>query len=130
MSGRRSIEVEGFSHGAQPIPAASRVGPLVMTGGVYGLDPATGKLPDEVAAQARLMFANLERIMAAAGGSMASIARMTVYVKVPEARAAVNDEWMRYFPDAASRPARHTLVNETLPANMLVQCDATAWIAE
>ena len=130
MSDRRSIEVEGFSHGAQPIPAASRVGPLVMTGGVYGLDPATGKLPDEVAAQARLMFANLERIMAAAGGSMASIARMTVYVKVPEARAAVNDEWMRYFPDAASRPARHTLVNETLPANMLVQCDATAWIAE
>lgn len=130
MSDRRSIEVEGFSHGAQPIPAASRVGPLVMTGGVYGLDPATGQLPDEVAAQARLMFANLERIMAAAGGSMASIARMTVYVKVPEARAAVNDEWMRYFPDAASRPARHTLVNETLPANMLVQCDATAWIAE
>ena len=129
MSARRSIEIEGFSHGAQPIPAASRVGPLVMMGGVYGLDPATGTIPDDVAAQAELMFANLTRIMAAAGGSTGSIARMTVYVKVPEARAAVNAEWLATFPDAANRPARHTLVNESLPANMLMQCDATAWIA-
>lgn len=127
---RRSIEVEGFSHGAQPIPAASRVGPLVMTGGVYGLDPETGTLPDDVFDQSRLMFANLARIMTAAGGSLADIARMTVYVKVPQARAAVNDEWLKAFPDPADRPARHTLVNEALPANMLVQCDATAWIAE
>lgn len=130
MSARRSIEVEGFSHGQQPIPAASRLGPLVMTGGVYGLDPATGTIPDDVAAQARLMFANLAKIMEAAGGSMGSIARMTVYVKVPEARGAVNAEWLRAFPDAGDRPARHTLINETLPANMLVQCDATAWVGK
>jgi len=31
MSNRKSIEVEGFSHGANPIPAASRVGKIVMT---------------------------------------------------------------------------------------------------
>jgi enamine deaminase RidA (YjgF/YER057c/UK114 family) len=130
MSARRSIEIEGFSHGAQPIPAASRVGPLVMTGGVYGVDSATGKLPDDVYDQARLMFANLERIIAAAGGSLSDVARMTVYVKVPQARAAVNDEWLKAFPDPADRPARHTLVNDALPANMLLQCDATAWISE
>lgn len=127
MSKRRSITVEGFSHGPQPIPAASRVGPLVMTGGVHGLDPETGKLPDDVVEQARLMFHNLERIMVAAGTGLGNIARMTVYVKVPEARAAVNDEWVKAFPDPLSRPARHTLVNENLPSNMLVQCDATAF---
>ena len=125
---RRSVEVEGFSHGAQPIPAASRVGPLVMTGGVYGLDPATGKIPDDVAEQARLMFMNLERILAAAGGTLGDIARMTVYVKAPDARPAVNAEWLKAFPDPASRPARHTLQNDGLPANMLVQCDATGWV--
>lgn len=130
MANRRSIEVEGFNHGAQPIPAASKVGPLVITGGVYGLDPATGALPDDVTEQAVLMFANLARIMEAAGGSLESIARMTVYVKVPEARAAVNSEWLKAFPDPENRPARHTLVNETLPANMLVQCDATAFVGD
>lgn len=127
MSRRRSIEVEGFSHGAQPIPAASRVGGLIMTGGVYGLDPATGRIPDDVAEQARLMFANLKRILAAGDASLDDVARMTVYVKVPEARSAVNTQWLAAFPDPASRPARHTLQNDQLPANMLVQCDAVAW---
>lgn len=126
MTARRSIEVEGFNHGAQPIPAASRVGDIVMTGGVYGLDPATGKIPDDVERQAELMFHNLARIMAAAGVSMDRVVKMTVYVKVPEARAAVNKQWLAAFPDPASRPARHTFQNDHLPANMLVQCDATA----
>lgn len=126
MTARRSIEVEGFNHGAQPIPAASRVGDIVMTGGVYGLDPATGKIPDDVERQAELMFHNLVRIMATAGVSMDRVVKMTVYVKVPEARAAVNKQWLAAFPDPASRPARHTFQNDHLPANMLVQCDATA----
>jgi enamine deaminase RidA (YjgF/YER057c/UK114 family) len=123
---RRSIEVEGFSHGAQPIPAACRVGNVIMTGGIYGLDAASGKLPDEVADQARLMFANLKRILEAGGSGLCDVVKMTVYVKVPEARAAVNAEWLAAFPDAASRPARHTFQNDHLPANMLVQCDVTA----
>ncbi len=125
---RRSIEIEGFGHGQLPIPAASRVGPLVITGGVSGLDRATGTIPDDVREQAQLMFANLAAIIEEAGGGLESIARMTVYVKVAEARAAVNEEWVKAFPFPESRPARHTLVNEHLPANMLIQCDATAWI--
>lgn len=130
MSVRRSIEVEGFSHGAQPIPAASRVGNIVMTGGVYGLDPATGKIPDDVEKQAELMFQNLQRIVVAAGGSLDEIVKMTVYVKVSEARAAVNKHWLVAFPDPKSRPARHTFQNDHLPANMLVQCDATIVIQD
>lgn len=130
MPTRTSIDIEGYHHGGLPIPAASRVGPLVMTGGVSGIDPASGKLPDDVVEQTRLMFENLGRIMTAAGAGMDRIARMTVYVKVPEARPAVNDAWLRAFPEPASRPARHTLVYEHLPANMLVQCDATAYATD
>lgn len=126
MGARRSIEVPGFSHGAQPIPAASRVGNIIMTGGVYGLDSETGLIPDDVDQQAELMFENLKRIIEAAGAGLDRIVKMTVYVKVPEARGAVNKHWLIAFPDAASRPARHTFQNDHLPANMLVQCDATA----
>jgi enamine deaminase RidA (YjgF/YER057c/UK114 family) len=130
MTGRRSIEIEGFGHGAQPIPAASRVGPLVMTGGVHGFDREKGAIPDDVNEQARLMFENLARILEAAGGDLGCVARMTVYVRVPEARAAVNAEWLKAFPDPHSRPARHTLVNEHLAGKMLVQCDATAFVSD
>jgi enamine deaminase RidA (YjgF/YER057c/UK114 family) len=92
------------------------------------MDPATGRLPDELQDQVRLMFNNLTRILAAAGGSLDDVARVTVFVKTAEARPAVNVEWVKRFPDPASRPARHTLQNDSLPGNMLVQCDAIAFI--
>ena len=126
MHGRRSIEIDGFNHGAQPIPAACRVGNIVMTGGVYGMDTSNGKIPDELERQTALMFHNLRRIIEASGTTIDRVVKVTVYVKIPEARAAVNKEWLAAFPDPASRPARHTFQNELLPANMLVQCDATA----
>ena len=128
MSDRRSIDIEGFSHG-QPIPSASRIGPLVMTGGVFGVDRANGEIPEELEAQTRLMFDNLQRVLAAAGAGWGDVIRMTMYVRDRSARDAINAAWVTAFPDPASRPARHTVVSATLPAGMLVQCDAVAFIA-
>jgi enamine deaminase RidA (YjgF/YER057c/UK114 family) len=126
MSARRSIEVAGFHHGQQPIPAASRLGNIIMTGGVHGLDPATGELSDDVGAQTEMMFTNLTRILHAAGVGLDRVVKMTVWVKAPAARQAVNEQWLTHFPDPSSRPARHTFQNDSLPANMVVQCDAFA----
>jgi 2-iminobutanoate/2-iminopropanoate deaminase len=128
MSRRKSIEVEGFNHGGLPIPAASRVDNVVVTGGIYGLDPTTGKLPDEVGKQSELMFAHLRRILHAAGATLDDVVKMTFWVKTPEARPLINLGWLAAFPDPDSRPARHTLQNDHLPANMLVQCEAWAVI--
>ena len=129
MSKRRSIEIDGFGHGTNPIPAASRVGNIVMTGGVYGLDPQSRAIPDGAADQCRLMFANLKRILAAAGASPDDVVKITVFIKDPSVRDVVNPEWTAMFPDASSRPARHTLVNPYLAANMLIQCEALAVLA-
>ena len=108
MSRRRSIEVEGFSHGTNPIPAASRVGNMVMTGGVFGLDPKTKAIPDGAAEQCRLMFANLRRILDAAGASTDEVLKVTVFIKDNSVREVINPEWLALFPDPASRPARQT----------------------
>ncbi|MBN8814345.1 MAG: RidA family protein [Sphingomonas sp.] len=128
MSTRNSIVVDGFAHGAQPIPAASRVGPLLMTGGVHGIDRATGKLADTLEDQVAHMFDNLAAILQAGGGGMEHLVKLTIYAGVPEVRAAVNARWEIEFPDPTSRPARHTLTSAQLRAPMLVQCDATAFI--
>jgi 2-iminobutanoate/2-iminopropanoate deaminase len=125
---RRSIVIEGFNHGPQPIPAACRVGNIVMTGGVYGMDPQSGQISAGVAEQARLMFVQLRRILAAAGASLDDVVKMTFYLKAQEARSAVNPEWLTAFPDPASRPARHTLINEHLPGHVMLQCEAMAVI--
>lgn len=127
--GRQSIEIEGFSHGGLPIPAASRVGPLLMTGGIHGLDLEGGDHGD-ASRQATRMFENLRRILVAGGGGFDSVVHLTVYVRSQDHRAALNDEWVKAFPDQHARPARHTLVNEHLPTPMLVQCSATAYVAD
>lgn len=126
---RKSIEVEDFSHGNLPIPAGSRVGPLLVTGGIHGLD-LSGKEPGDASAQSKRMFGNLKSILEAGGASLEDVARITVYIKVPEVRSALNDDWIEAFPDKDTRPARHTLVNEQLPGSMLIQCDAIAFVEE
>lgn len=122
---RRSIEVEGLAHGGLPIPVASRVGDLIATGGVRGVDPSTGQVPEDAAEQARLMFANLERVVRAAGADPADILKVTIWIGAPEVRAAVNPPWSALFPDPASRPARHIVMHE-FPPGMLIQCEALA----
>lgn len=122
---RRSVDVEGLSHGALPIPVASRVGQVIATGGIRGVDRATGVMPADVGEQASLMFDNLRRAVEAAGASVDNILKITIWIATPDARMALNPPWLALFPDPASRPARHILSYD-LPGGMLVQCDALA----
>jgi len=43
-------------------------------------------------------------------------------------RPALNVPWLEMFPDAAKRPARHTMEAENLDGGKLVECDFTAYI--
>jgi 2-iminobutanoate/2-iminopropanoate deaminase len=125
---RRSIEVPGFNHGPQPIPAACRVANIVATGGIYGLDTDSGKVPDDLERQTALMFVNLRHVLAAAGATLGQVVKMTFWVRNPAARAFINPAWLDAFPDPQARPARHTLQNDHMAANLLIQCDALAVI--
>lgn len=128
MGKRQSINVPGLSHGANPIPAASKVGPLLMSGGVIGFDPATGDLPEDVAAQCANMFHWVRELCKAAGGSTEDIAKMTMFVADMSSRALINEHWVAMFPDEANRPARHTQLNPNMKAPMQIQCDIVAYI--
>ena len=55
MSKRKSIEIEGFAH-KNPIPAASRVVNMLMTGIITGTDPMTGTLAETLEAQCANIF--------------------------------------------------------------------------
>jgi enamine deaminase RidA (YjgF/YER057c/UK114 family) len=105
---RRSIEVPGLRHNA-PIPQASVVGNLLVSGGISPVDPETGATPDDTDQQVALAFANVRRVLAAAGGTPEDVVKCTVFVRDKAIRPVVNKYWVEMFPDAASRPARHTL---------------------
>ena len=97
-----------------------------MSSVIGGSNPGTRDLPSTLEQQVANVFAAIRGDVEAAGGSTDNIIKITFWVKDPVSqRAALNAEWVKMFPDAAARPARHTL---TLPENSraLVQADFTA----
>lgn len=126
MAKRTGIYIDELKH-ANPIPAASRIGGIVASGIINGIDPATGKAAATLEEQCQHMFAHVKRIVEAAGGSTDDILKITVWMKDRAQRDALNQEWVKMFPDKATRPARHTMRGDLEGAN-LVQCDFMAVI--
>jgi enamine deaminase RidA (YjgF/YER057c/UK114 family) len=102
------------------------IGPFMMTSGIFGMEPETRKIPGDIEGQCRLMFANIRRVMEAAGGSVEDIIKVVVWAKDKSFKDAVNKEWLAMFPDAHSRPARHTMMYQGFSGNVLVQCEIVA----
>ena len=119
---RQSIEIEGFHHEA-PIPAASRIGPFVVSGAISGKDPKTGKMPDGIEEQCALVFQHMRRIIEAASGTTDDILKLTVWLKDGAHRKVLNQEWLKMFPDEKARPARHTFTGQEMTGNMLIQAE-------
>jgi 2-iminobutanoate/2-iminopropanoate deaminase len=127
MSQRVSIEVPGLGHD-NPIPAACRKGPFLVSSTIAGKDQATGKVVEGIEAQCAHMFANLRAILKEAGAVPEDIVKFTVWLKDRGNRPYVNKHWVELFPDPHSRPARHTFAAPDLAEPMLVQCEIMAFI--
>jgi 2-iminobutanoate/2-iminopropanoate deaminase len=126
MMRRTSFEIDGYSHGHNPIPAATRIGNFIMTGGISGINISTGEMPETIDAQSANMFILASKILETAGAHLDDVIKVTVYLKPDLSRDALNRDWLKYFPDPRSRPVRHTLVNPYLASSMLIQCEMMA----
>ena len=131
MDKRRSIEVSGVKH-QNPIPAASRKGPFVVSGAISGADSATGKVPEDLDAQCAQMFANVRRLIEAAGGTPDDIVKMTVWITDRSLREIMNRHWVAMFPDPQSRPALESYVvwarrNSQAALELMVHPQALVW---
>jgi 2-iminobutanoate/2-iminopropanoate deaminase len=125
MSTRRSINGARARH-QNPIPNASRVGNIVMSSVISGANPGTRDMPPDLPGQMKNLFQHIRNDIEAAGGSVDDIVKITFWMQDPTTgRAAINEEWVKMFPDEASRPARHT---QPLSGggNALVTCDFVA----
>ena len=125
MSERRSINGSRARH-ENPIPNASRIGRIVMSSIIGGSNPGTRDLPPTLEAQIANVFTYIRTDVEAAGGTVDDIIKVNFWVKDPaKQRVALNEEWVKMFPNEASRPARNT---QTLPADAraLVQADFMA----
>jgi 2-iminobutanoate/2-iminopropanoate deaminase len=108
-----------------PYSQAVRVGEWLYLSGQIGLDPATGQMvPGDVVAQAHRVLQNLQAVVEAAGGSLADVVKVTVYLDNMDNFARVNEVYATYFPDQP--PARACVQAARLPRNAAVEMDAVA----
>ena len=124
MGKRQVLHIQGSEH-ENPIPTAVKIGNMVYTSALIGSDPKTGLVPTNVDEEIRNLFYYLEEIMKAAGGTTDHIAHLSVYMVDRKYKENVNVEWLKMFPNADDRPARHTTVKD-LKKGLRVQFEMTA----
>ena len=124
MGRRQSFQIPGVHHAA-PIPYGARVGNVLYSSAIQGIDASTGKLSEDVAEQAKHCFKNLATFLAVAGATPDDIARMTCFLKDLDDREVLNKEWEALFPNENDRRARYTSLYDP-PRGMKVQIEIVA----
>jgi 2-iminobutanoate/2-iminopropanoate deaminase len=121
---RQSIEITSFTH-VNPIPAASRIGPLLVSSVIAARDPGEATVPDTAEAQYVNLFHHIGQILEQAGAEWRHVARITFYVPDVSYRDSCKPIWIQHFPDAESRPARHT---QFVSSAKVATCEFIAYI--
>ena len=96
---------------------------FVYTSGQIPVDPATGAIPEGIAAQAEQSCKNVGAILEAAGSSFDKVFKTTCFLADMADFAAFNEVYAKYF---TSKPARSCVAVKTLPKNVLCEIEAIA----
>jgi 2-iminobutanoate/2-iminopropanoate deaminase len=116
------IDVPGAPPPGGPYSHAIVAGGLLFVSGQRPVDPATGDIPEGIAAQSHAAFANLLRVLAAGGSSAEAVVKVTAHLSDLSLFDEFNAVYAQYF--APPYPAR-TTVGSTL-RGILVEVDAIA----
>jgi reactive intermediate/imine deaminase len=101
---------------------AIQAGNTVYLSGQIGLDPETMQMAEDIDAQIRRVFLNLQAVAEAAGGGLDNIVKLTVYLTDLAYFPRVNEIMAGFFKQPY--PARATVGVVALPRNALVEIDA------
>jgi reactive intermediate/imine deaminase len=101
---------------------AVNVNGTVYLSGQIGLDPASMQMVEGIEAQIHQVFKNLAAVAEAAGGSLADVVKLNVFLIDLANFAKVNEIMAQYF--SQPYPARAAVGVASLPRNALVEADA------
>lgn len=111
-----------------PYSQAVASGSFVFLSGQIPLDPASGALIEgDITQQARRVFENLEAVCAAAGGSLAQLVKVGIFLSDLGDFAAVNAVMAEYIKEPY--PARATVGVSQLPRGARVEIDGILALA-
>ena len=96
---------------------------FVYTSGQIPVDPATGNIPEGIAAQAEQSCRNVGAILEAAGVGFANVIKTTCFLADMGDFAEFNQVYEQYF---VSKPARSCVAVRALPKGVLCEIEAIA----
>ena len=106
-----------------PYSQGYEVGNLVITSGQLPVDPATGNMPEGIAAQAEWSCKNVGAILEAAGSGFDKGVKTTCFLANMGDFAAFNEVYAKFF---TSKPARSCVAVKDLPKGALCEIEAIA----
>lgn len=110
-----------------PYSQAVVAGNMIFASGQIAFDPVSGALvTGDVEEQATRVLENLKAVMSAAGGSLDTVLKTTIFLKNMDDFPRVNEIYARYF--GRSLPARSTVEVSCLPRNVLIEIDCIGLI--
>lgn len=121
MSTKQIIQTNQAPAAIGTYSQAVKTGNTVYLSGQIGLDPANMELVDGIEAQVHRVFANLKAVTEAAGGSMADIVKLNIFLTDLAHFALVNSLMTQYF--IQPYPARAAVGVASLPRGALVEAD-------
>ncbi|MEC6739912.1 RidA family protein [Acinetobacter baumannii] len=125
---RQVIHTENAPAAIGTYSQAILVGNTLYLSGQIGLDPYSMELVDGIEAQIRRVFDNLKAVCEAAGGTLADIAKLNIFLTDLSNFQLVNQIMGEYF--AQPYPARAALGVASLPKGALVEMDGIVIISQ
>jgi 2-iminobutanoate/2-iminopropanoate deaminase len=121
---RQAVSTDSAPAALGPYSQAIIANGFVFCSGTAGIDPVTGAVAEGIEAQAEQALRNLDAILGAAGASLATLVKTTIFYQNVDDFAAINAVYARYMPDPP--PARSAPANVNLPRGLLISIDAVA----
>jgi reactive intermediate/imine deaminase len=125
---RQIIQTADAPKAIGPYSQAVRSGDTVYVSGQIPLDPASGTLVSgDIDAEIRRVFDNLKAIAQAAGGSLANVVKLSVFLTDLGHFARVNEIMATYFSEPY--PARAAIGVAALPRGARVEVECVLSLA-
>lgn len=119
----KKIETTNAPGAIGPYSQGYVVNGFVYTSGQIPIDPATGNIPEGIAAQTEQSCKNVIAILEAAGSNAEKVIKTTCFLAEMGDFAAFNEVYARYF---TGKPARSCVAVKQLPKNVLCEIEAIA----
>lgn len=106
-----------------PYSQGYEVNGIIYTSGQIPVNPATGEIPEGIAAQTEQSCKNVGAILEAAGSGFDRVFKTTCFLAEIADFAAFNEVYAKYF---TSKPARSCVAVKDLPKGVLCEIEAIA----